>query len=455
MTALRERAVKPRIVIVGGGFSGAYCAQELERKLRADEGEIVLIDRQNFFVFSPLLVEAGSGNLEPRHVVVSIRSFLKRARFVLGEVFKVDFENQLLLFRRAGTGPEETIAYDHLVLAPGSVTRLPDVQGLGENGFEIKSLQDAIALRDRAIRQLELADLERDPAVRRRMLHFVVVGANFTGTEVAGEFDVYLRRAGKLYRNIEPNDIAVTLVEIGERILPALDEDLANYARQRLEARGVRIELESSISSVAPDHVVLSDGRTLETETVIWCAGIAPSPLISELDLPTDERGYVVCDPELRVRGQSNVWAIGDSAVNVDSSGAAYPATAQHAVQQGVALAENIARVLRGKRARACEIKTKGSLAALGCRTGVARVFGIKLSGFAAWFLWRTVYLMKMPGLARRVRVALDWTIDLVFPPDVVALGLASARRSTAMEDPPRETVEDEVRRARRRRFIA
>ena len=425
----------PRIVIVGGGFGGAYCAQELQRRLRPGEAEVVLLDRNNYFVFHPLLVEAGIGSLEPRHVVVALRSFLERTRFVMAEVEGLDLGAREVLFRRPGSAQVDRMGYDQLVLSPGSVTRLPAVPGLAEHGFELKGMADAVRLRDRAILQLERADATSDPEARQRMLHFVVVGANFTGVEIAGEFQVFLREASRRYQGLVPEDVTVTLVELGQRILPALDEDLAGYALQRLRRRGVRVQLGVSVAGVSEGGATLTDGRDLAAETVIWCAGIAPSPLIARLGLVVDVRGYLLCERDLHVRGTTGVWGIGDSAVNLGPDGTAYPATAQHAVRQGQHLARNLVRVLRGLESRPCDIRSVGSIAALGCRTGVAKVFGFKLSGFAAWFLWRSVYLLKMPGIARRLRVALDWTMDLLFPREVVQLGLTRASHPGAPSD--------------------
>ena len=419
----------PRIVIVGGGFGGAYCAQALERKLRPGEAEVVLIDRNNYFIFYPLLAEAGTGSLEPRHAVVSIRAFLDRTRFLMGRVRSVDRGTRTVVVELPDGETTRTLEYDHLVLSPGSVTKLPDVPGLREHGFEMKSLDDAVTLRDRCIRLLEQADGSEDAADRRRLLHFVVVGANFTGVEVAGELHVFLTRALKHYSHVGKDDVAVTLVELADRILPALEEDLSAYATENLRRRGLGVELGTSVSRVEPKRAILFDHRELATETVIWCAGIAPNPLVERIDVPTDERGYILCERDLRVRGANDMWAIGDSAVNVDAAGEPYPATAQHATRQGAHLAKNIVRVLRGEAAEPCDLDNLGAIAALGCRTGVAKILGVKLSGFPAWFMFRTVYLLKMPGLARKVRVALDWTIDLLFPKDAVQLGLTKDRR--------------------------
>jgi NADH dehydrogenase len=413
-----------RIVVLGGGFAGASCVHWLQKKLRPGEAEILLIDRNNYAVFTPLLIEAGTGSLEPRHAVVPLRSYLKFADFRMAEVEGVDFDERRVAYRLVGGSADEHVRYDHLVIALGSVTRLPEVPGLREHGFEMKSLADAVALRDRAIGLLERADATVDPRARRALLHFVVVGGNFTGVEVAGEFDMFLRRACRRYRHVAADDVTVTLVEISDRILRALDEDLSDYATSHLRTRGVDVLLQTTVREIDRGRVTLDDGRTLDAHTVIWCAGIDQNPVVRRWGLPADDLGYVLCERDLRVRGMEIVWAIGDGAVNIDADGNNYPATAQHAVRQGRHLARNLVAVLRGRPAAPCDIRSKGAVAALGCRTGVAKVYGIKLSGFAAWWLWRSVYLMKMPTLARKVRVMLDWTIDLLFSRDVVQLGV-------------------------------
>ncbi|MHC4107394.1 MAG: NAD(P)/FAD-dependent oxidoreductase [Planctomycetota bacterium] len=424
---------RSRIVILGGGFAGAYCAQALERTLRGLNAEVVLIDRHNYFVFSPLLIEAGTGSLEPRHAVVPMRAFLEAADYRMAEVRGVNLDEKVVMYQLQEGESVERIGYDHLVIALGSVTRLPDVPGLSEHGWEMKSLADAVALRDRAISMLELAEATSDPQKRREMLHFVVVGGSLTGVEVAGEFDGFLRHAARQYRHVGQETCAITLIELSDKILAALGEDLSAFATRHLRRRGIDIRLNTTVTEVEPDRARLSDGHSLAARTVIWCAGIEPNPLIKELPVPRDERGYILCERDLRVQGMDNVWAIGDAAVNLDGHGRAYPATAEHAVRQGAHLARNLAAALDGQPIKPCNIHSKGTLAALGCRTGVAKVFGISLSGFPAWWLWRTVYLLKMPGLSRKVRVALDWTIDLIFSRDYVQLGVhrASARRAS------------------------
>jgi NADH dehydrogenase len=415
--------VPTRIVIIGGGFAGAYCAQALERQ-RLRDARVLLLDRNNYFPFYPLLVEAGTGSLEPRHAVVSIRSFLKRAEFEMAEVVGADLGRGLVRVRAAESRAERDVGFDHLVIALGSVTNLPPVPGLREHGWQIKSVGEAVALRDRTIRMLEAAAATRDAAERRAMLRFVIVGGNFTGAEVAGELSAFLDDAIRDYGPLQRDDATVTLIDRGERILSALDPELSAYAAKSLARRNVDIRLHESVTEIEAARVRLASGPWLDARTVIWAAGIAPPPVVKEMGLPLDQRGYILCEPDLRVRGFENVWGVGDAAVNPGPDGHAYPATAQHGLREGKWCARNIAAVMRGKPTIPCRIRSQGSLAALGCRTGVANVMGFKVSGFAAWWLWRTVYLMKMPGVGRKIRVALDWTLDLFFPRDIVQLGV-------------------------------
>jgi NADH dehydrogenase len=415
-----------RIVILGSGFAGAYCARALEKHVGRLKREICLIDRNNYFVFYPFLIEAGTGTIEPRHAVIPLRSFLKKANFLRAEVTGIDTNRQTVSYRVARSAREQTIEYEHLAIALGSITRMPNISGLHEWGLQIKTLSDAIALRDRTIHLLELANAAATAEERRALLHVIIVGANFTGVELAGELQYFLRQATRLYKNVSLDDCRVTLIEIADRILPALDSELAEYARQRLQGLGVDIMLKHSIKAVFPDGVEMDDGRRLWSQSVIWAAGVAPNPLVGKLGLPVDQLGYIVCERDLRVRGFQNIWAIGDCAVNPGPDGKPYPATAQHALREGEALARNIADVLRGKPARPCDIASRGSLAALGGRKGVAKVFKWNLTGFPAWFIRQTYYLLRVPGWSRKARIALDWTLNLLFSRDIVQLGIRS-----------------------------
>lgn len=426
-----------RVVVIGGGFGGAYAAQALGKLAHRHHLEVTLINRTNYFVFYPLLVEAGTGSLEPRHAVVPLRKMIDTpVRFVMAQVTGVDFEANTVTMRLGGENDERTIAFDHVVLAPGSTTMLPPVEGLADYGFSMKSMADAVQQRDRMIALLERAEATDDVELRRALLHIVVVGAAFTGVEVVGEYQAFLSRAAEEYWHLDPKDIRITLVEKMDRILPQLPPSLAGYAQQALQQRGVSIRLQRTIRRVAADHVELDNGEVLRTHTCLWTAGIQPPPLNEKFDLPKDKRGYVLCERSLLVRGKTNVWAIGDAAVNIDEDGNPYPATAQHAVQMGRFVAKNVLRVIDHgpSEARPFVYRSKGTLAALGCRTAVAEVMGMRLSGFVAWWLWRTVYLMKMPGWGRRVRIALDWTMDLLFGRDYVQLGIHKTKINDSQE---------------------
>lgn len=430
MAGHRSEPTRRRIVILGGGFGGAYCARALEKTLRGSHTEIMLIDRHNFFAFDPLLVEAGCGILEPRHVLVSLRRFLSSTVFRMAEVLDVDVERRQVTYRASGSDWTETVNYDHLVVALGSVPRLPRVPGLQTYGFTMNNLADAMTLRDRAIQMLEFAEATTARQRRHTLLHLAVVGGNFTGVEVAGQFLMFLRQASQWYPSLRPDDCTVTLIQRSERILPALDADLARYAATHLRRLGVNIRLQTSAVEVAADHLQLDSGERLSTYTVIWCAGIAPNPLIQRLPFPQDHQGYVRCEPDLRVQGFDHVWAIGDCAVNRASDGQIYAATAQHAVRQGEHLAHNLARILRGEPAQPCHIRSPGQLAALGRYAGVAKIKGIRFAGFPAWFLWRSVYLMKMPGWTQKLRVSLDWFIAFFFTLSFVQLGVSNLTKS-------------------------
>jgi NADH:ubiquinone reductase (H+-translocating) len=416
---------KKRIVIVGGGFGGAYAAQALAKKAPRDT-EVVLIDRQNFLLFYPLLIEAGVGNLEPRHVTVPIRKFLgKKAKFVMADVQKMDLQNQQVVYQVAGLDEPGQVHYDHLILAPGSITKRPPIPGLAEHAFELKSLRDSIEFRDRGIRLLEMANTIDDDEERKALLRIVIVGSNFTGIELAGEYQEFLVEQAENYPNLEPGDVQVVIVEHNERILPAIDADLALFARRHLEKRGLVIHTKTTLTEVGADYVILTTGQKLRTHTTVWCAGIAPSPLIQKAPgLPTNERGYIVCDRTTKVQGFENVWAVGDSAFIPDPNGKPYVPTAQNSSRQGPLSAENVLRSIRGEELKTFDFNALGSLAALGRRSAVARVLGMKFSGFIAWFMFRTVYLMKMPSWSRKVRIVIDWTLSLFFKQEPVQLGV-------------------------------
>ena len=411
-----------RIVVLGGGFAGIYAVMELERLLGRDSDvEITLVNKDNFFVFTPMLHEVAASDLDLTHIVNPIRKLLRHTAFFHGDVLGIDLEDKAVMVAHGVEGSHpHRLEYDHLVLALGAVTNFFGTPGLAERAFTMKTLGDAIALRNRIIDSLEEGDFECCPTVRRRMLTFVVAGGGFAGVETVAAVHDFLRDALHHYPHLQPSDIRVVLVHPGAVILPELSERLGRYAQTKLAARGIELHLETKVKGFSGDGVELSDGTTIETANLVWTAGTAPHPLIAQLACVKD-RGRVVVDEFLQVPDWSGVWSLGDCACVPDkATGLPYPPTAQHASRQGKVVAHNIRAAIRGGRKRAFAFKTLGQLAAIGRRTGVANILGINFSGFAAWWMWRTIYLLKLPRFERKVRVALDWTLDLLFTKDLV-----------------------------------
>lgn len=418
----------PVIAIVGGGFAGTAVARRLERRLRAGEAEIVLLSRDNYTLFTPMLPEVTSGELEVRHVVTPIRAQLHRTRFVLSEVGEIDVERRTVSYRHVLTGLTGTIAYDHLVLALGSQTSTFGLPGVAEHVWALKTLADADALRNHLVWLLELADTIADAPRRRRLLTIVVVGGGFTGVETAGETHQLFKSALRFYRRLELADVRMVLVEGGPVLLAGLPPKMGEYSRRILQRRGVEVLTGDGVTSVDATGVTLQSGKRIESETVVWSAGVAPSPTIASLALPKTKRGAVITSGDMRVDGVENVWALGDCAAIPDGERGLYPATAQHAIREGPHLADNIVRTLRGQATRPFVYQTLGMMAALGGRRAVAQLPGNRvLTGFLAWFLWRTYYLARLPGLDRRMRVAFDWTLELLFPRDIAELRVGDA----------------------------
>ena len=351
-------------------------------------GRSLLLDRNNYFVFSPLLIEAGIGECgtATRGRLNPFVSYAEDRISHMAEVERVDPAAQQVHYRLSGGTEPRVLDYDHLVIATGSVPRLPDVPGLLKYAHPLKSLVDAVALRDHIIQLLEWAEGVEDPEERKSLLHLVVVGANYTGVEAAGEFLAFMRRVARKFKNIQIEDCRATLFELSNRILPTLDDRLANYAAGEITRHGITIRLEETLAKIEADHCITQSGERIDAQTVIWCAGIAPPPLVAESQLPTGPRGYIDCATDFRVCGYENLWAIGDCSLNPDDAGHPYPPTAQHAVRMGAHLAANLTAVLRGNPTKPFTFTMLGSLAALGGHRGVARILGVDFSGWIAWF---------------------------------------------------------------------
>jgi NADH dehydrogenase len=415
---------KTSIVILGGGFAGTATALKLEKIYRRDPSvEITLIDAENFFTFTPLLAEVPSGSIQAKHIVFPLRSLLKRTKVKQAEVKSVDLKNRTVIAAHCDACGNEAISFDQLVLATGSVSNFFGLPGVAEHALTIKSLADATAIHAHVIDKLEHADLQSDPEVRRQLLTFIVAGGGFAGVETLAELNDFVRGAAKFYPHVSPGEVRMVLIHSGNRILPEVSESLSDYALKKLRSRGVEVLLETRVLGSTGHSVRLANGQELLAGTLIWAAGTAPSPILDRLDLPRTRSGKIEVDATMAVSGHPGVWAVGDSAAIPDVvTGGLCPPTAQYALRQGKRLAQNIAAVLQGAQAEPFKYKALGVLAGLGRRSAVAEIFGFKFSGFVAWWLWRTIYLMKLPGFERKLRVAIDWTLDLFFPRDIVYL---------------------------------
>lgn len=413
----------PRIVILGGGFGGIAVAQRLEQRLGPREAEIVLVSRENFSLFTPMLPEVSSGALDVRHVVTPIRSQLRRTRFVLGDVQSLDVERSEMTFTHTLTGDEETLSYDHVVLALGSSTSTFNLPGVAQRVFALKTLEDAGILRNRFVWLLELADSVSDPLERARLLTIAVVGGGFTGVEAAGELVELFRSVLRFYPHLHRSDVRVVLVEGGGTLLPGLPAKMGSYSARALGKRGVEIRTGDGVASADDDGLVLQSGARIETRTIVWSAGVTPAPLVAASPLPKTKRGAIMTGEDMRVVGFERVWALGDCAAIPDGAGGTYPPTAQHAIREGPVLADNIVAVLEKRPTQRFHFAALGMMASLGARKAVAQLPGDHvLTGFLAWFLWRSYYLLRLPGLDRKLRVAFDWTLELIFPRDIAEL---------------------------------
>ena len=412
-----------RILILGGGFAGLTTARKLERILRPDEAEITVVSRLNYSLFTPMLPEVGSGNLETRHVVTPVRAQLQRATFVLADVRTIDLAAKTVDVEHTIRGARRTLPYDQLVIALGSVTSTFDLPGIAERSLPYKTLEDADRLRNHVIAMLELASETTDPAERKRLLSFVFVGGGFTGVEAAGEMADFFRSSLRFYPNIAPDEIQIALVEGGRKLLPELQAGMGEYSAKALSRRGIDVMTNAMVASADRHGLHLKDGRLLDTATIVWSAGVKPSPVVKASPIGTGRGGSVTTNPDLSVPNYPGVWAIGDCAAIPAPDGSTFPATAQHAIREGPVLAANIAATLRGKPTRPFHYTSLGMMASLGARRGVAGLQGrFLLTGFLAWALWRSYYLVRLPGLDRQARVAFDWTLGLLFPRDIAEL---------------------------------
>ena len=413
--------ISKRIVIVGGGFAGMYAALEMKR-LAAAGHRVTLVSSENFMQYQPFLPEVASGTIDPRAVVVPLRPVLKHATVDVGEVTAIDHQLRRVDVR-IPDGATVGLNYDILVLTAGSWSRVLPIPGLAEHGVGFKTVQEAIYLRNHVLSRLDVASQTEDPERRRAALTFVFVGAGYAGVEALGELEDLARDAMRSYPTLHARDMRWLLIEAAGQILPELPADLALYAQTQLRRRDIEVLLNTRLES-AEGEIRLSDGQAFSADTLVWTAGVKPSPLAGLGGFPVDERGRIVVDDHLRVVGVPDAWAAGDIAAVPDlTTGGLAPPTAQHAMREGRRLGRNLTATLLGGQLEPFVWRNVGGVCSLGRYKGVANVFGIKVKGFAGWFLHRSYHLWAMPTIGRRVRIALDWTIALLFPRDITQFG--------------------------------
>jgi NADH:ubiquinone reductase (H+-translocating) len=429
--------MKKRIVILGGGFGGLYTALEMERTIARDPDiEVTLVNHDNFFLFTPMLHEVAASDLDMTHIVNPIRKLLKRVQFFQGDVERIRFEERLVEVSHGRVHHQHQLEYDHLVIGVGNITNYYNLPGLEENALTMKSLGDAIFLRNRLIQNLEEADFECTDA-RKPLLTIVVAGGGFAGVETIAAVNDFLREALTFYNNLEQRDLRIILVHSGPVILPELNPKLGAYAQKKLKERGIELRLDTRVLAYTNGIVELSDGSRIASKTLVWTAGTAPHPILDTVPCSKD-RGRIRANEYMEVLDWPGVWAVGDCASIPDPrTGQPYPPTAQHALRQGRVLAGNVWASLRGDTKKPFVFSTLGQLAAIGKRTGVAQVFGFNFSGFVAWWLWRTIYLSKLPRLEKKCRVALDWSLDLLFSKDLVQFTTAREQAHKTRADAP------------------
>jgi NADH:ubiquinone reductase (H+-translocating) len=404
-----------RIVVLGGGYVGLYTALRLQKKLRSNEASVTVIDPQPHMTYQPFLPEAAAGSIEPRHVTVPLRRTLDRCHVRTARVTAVDPDRKIVTVKTE-SGTVDEIPYDTLVVALGAVTRLLPIPGLAEHGIGLKTIGEAVYLRNHVLSRLDLAASTTDAATRKKLLTFTVIGGGFAGVEALGELEDMARAALKYYSTIEANDMRWVLVEAAPRILPEVRESLGVYTVDKLRQRGIEVYLKTFAQSVENGHVQLSDGTEYDSDTIIWTAGVTANPVLAEAGLPLDQRKRVVANAAMQVQGHEGViWAAGDCASVPDLSKrdsdpeATCPPNAQHAVRQAKVLADNILASLRDKKVTDYFHKNVGAVASLGLHKGVADVYNTKGKGWTAWAAHRAYHVAKMPTFNRKVRILFGW----------------------------------------------
>jgi NADH dehydrogenase len=415
-----------KVLILGGGFAGVYTARSLERLLRPEEAEITLVNRENYWVYQPMLPEVISGSIGLTDVVSPIRRLCKRTRLVMREVESIDLANRAVTVSPGFRPVATTLHYDYLVIALGNVTNFYGMPGMMENAMPFRTLSDALAVRNHLIHALEEADCEEDAGLRRKLLTFVVGGGGFSGVEAIAELNDFIRAVKSNYPRLRNEEVRCVLVQSGDRILPEMAEPLATFAQRLLRKRGVEIILKDRLRAATSERAILKSGTEIPCKTIISTVPSAAPPVLERLACKKD-KGKLLVDSALCLEDyRDQVWALGDCALIKTAGGNIAPPTAQHATREAVTAAANIAAAIRGGSRSVFAFEGLGTLGSLGHGSAVAQIFGMKISGLLAWFLWRTIYLFKLPGINRKFRVSMDWFIRLLFAPDLAQLRMTA-----------------------------
>jgi NADH dehydrogenase len=436
------------VLILGGGYGGLTAARKLEKELKAHQtARITLVSDVNFMLFTPLLPGAAAGTLEPRHVVVAVREEIERTELIVARVTGADPEARTVTIQPP-EGEERDLPYDQLIVALGSTSRTLPIPGLAEHAVGFKTLPEAIALRNRLIQSMERAEARADAAAMDELLTFVFVGAGYAGLEGVAELQDFSADLAKRYPRCREHGLRFILVEARDRVMPEISPGLADFATAELRRRGIEILTSTTLDAVTATSAKLSTGEAVPTRTVCWTAGVKPVPAVAALGLPLGAGGRIAVDACMRVDGFKDVWALGDAAAVPDAArpGEPCPPTAQHAIRQGRLIARNVAGALAGRDPKPFLYETRGVVVDMGRHQAVAETMGIRWRGFPAWFITRTYHLLLMPGVKRRLRIMLDWTVGLLFGRDASELGqLGHPPRLGELEADPLDARGDEV----------
>jgi NADH:quinone reductase (non-electrogenic) len=416
-----------KVVIIGAGFAGLNVAQELSNLLPAqNDGQITLVDQNNYLLFTPMLTEVAGGELDPHHILASPRLLSRRINFEQGQVRDIDLQNKsVVLDLGNGGGDRRTLKADHVVIALGSVPNFHGIPGIEEHSLGLKSIADAAAIRNRILECLEHASWEKDSPVRKELLTFVVGGGGYTGVETMAAINDLVRTSVKYYPKVSPGEIRTLIIEPGDRLMSELSSDLGAFGQKKLEERGVEVRLKTKITRATGQFVELEQGERIPTRTLLWAGGITPNPLVGKLNCRRGKHGGIVVDQCCAVPDHPGVWALGDCAeIPQPGSDGTYAPTAQNATREGALVARNIVAAFRGQPPKPFQFTPIGELALVGRHSGVARIYGHHFSGFLAWAMWRAIYISKMPGMAQRARILLDWLLDFIFGRNIAELPL-------------------------------